>query len=244
MAPRAPYRGPSPFLLFPAIVAAELFVGYLVALTGIPLDDVVAPLIDTLLLAGIAIGILQLVVVAPGWLTWHEMGFRRPSLRTGSWVGSVAMGAGLAVPALIATGIIGGILMAILGVEAEAPVTPTFELTGFLVQLLAAGLIAPLWEETFFRGYATTAWSRTRGAKWAIVGGTLFFAAIHVPGLLGADLATAAPKALLAFAIRVPVGFLLSWLFLSRRSLAASMSLHVAYNAIALIVTFAAGPRP
>ena len=39
------------------------------------------------------------------------------------------------------------------------------------INLVAAAVLAPVWEEVFFRGFATTAWERTAGARAAIAKG-------------------------------------------------------------------------
>ena len=101
---------------------------------------------------------------------------------------------------------------------------------------------APVWEEAFFRGFMTTAWARTAGPRAAIVRGAVFFALIHVITLGGCDFGSAARVAFIAFVIRLPVGLVLGWVFLRRRTLVAPVVLHAAYNAIpVLLVAFAGG---
>jgi membrane protease YdiL (CAAX protease family) len=45
------------------------------------------------------------------------------------------------------------------------------------------------------------------------------------------------------FAVRIPVGLLLGWVFLRRRSLAAPIALHAVYNGIPLVLFLLAGSR-
>jgi hypothetical protein len=107
---------------------------------------------------------------------------------------------------------------------------------GIVAGLIAAAIIAPLWEEGFFRGFATTAWARTAGPRAAIVWGAVFFALVHVITFVGSDFGTAARGALVAFMVRLPVGLVLGWVFLRRRTLIAPIALHATYNAIPVLL--------
>ena len=101
--------------------------------------------------------------------------------------------------------------------------------------------IAPIGEELFFRGFATTAWARSLGSAWpAIVRGAVFFAIAHVITLFDASFATGAQRALFSFLALLPAGFALGWVFLERRSLYASIGLHASFNAIQVLLAFAA----
>ena len=72
--------------------------------------------------------------------------------------------------------------------------------------------------------------------------GAIFFAVIHVITLAGSDFDTAIRTALIAFVIRLPVGLVLGWVFLRRRTLVAPIALHATYNAIpVLLVALGAG---
>jgi membrane protease YdiL (CAAX protease family) len=114
------------------------------------------------------------------------------------------------------------------------------DLGGLLANLLSAAVLAPIGEEVFFRGFATTAWARSSGAGRAIVRGALFFALAHVVTLVDATFAEGAQRALYSFIVLLPVSVALGWLFLGRRSLYASIGLHAAYNAINVLVLVAA----
>jgi membrane protease YdiL (CAAX protease family) len=116
---------------------------------------------------------------------------------------------------------------------------------GIIANLLSAALLAPVGEEIFFRGFATTAWARSSGARTAILRGALFFAFAHVVTLVDASFAEGAQRALYSFVALLPVSIVLGWLYLGRRSLYASIGLHAAFNAIQVLllvaVTGAAG---
>ena len=123
----------------------------------------------------------------------------------------------------------------------DAPLPLAGDPLGRLLNLLSAAVIAPISEEIFFRGYATTAWERGVGRKGAIVRSALFFALVHVLTVGGATFDEAVQRAVFAFVIRMPVGVGLAWIFLSRRSLYASIALHAVYNGLPLALVFAAG---
>ena len=72
--------------------------------------------------------------------------------------------------------------------------------------------------------------------------GAVFFALVHVVTLVGTDFGTALRTALIAFAVRLPVGLVLGWVFVRRRTLVAPIALHAAYNTIpVLLVALGAG---
>ena len=50
---------------------------------------------------------------------------------------------------------------------APSPLPPSGDVGGLLLNLVSAAIIAPIGEELFFRGFATTAWARSLGAARA-----------------------------------------------------------------------------
>ena len=102
-------------------------------------------------------------------------------------------------------------------------------------------MLAPIGEELFFRGFATTAWARVWGARQAIARGAVFFALAHVVTLFDASFGTGAQRAVFSFVALLPVGVALGWVFLSRRSVYAAIGLHAAFNALQVIALFASG---
>lgn len=241
------YAGPSPFLVFAAAFMASLVVQLVVLLVvGDRMSTAVAVLVSVLISATTALGLVRLLVVDPGALTWREMGARLPRPGEGAPLSDVAWGVLLAVPVLVLAGLLAALLTSISGVTPEAPlpVTPGVapDVANTAIALFAAVVIAPVWEETFFRGFVTTAWSRARSQRWALVGGAVFFAAIHVLTLTSGDtFEVAATQAFIAFAIRIPVGLALGWIFLRRRTLLAPIVLHAAYNGLPLLLALAYG---
>ncbi len=148
----------------------------------------------------------------------------------------IAWGLALAVPTLFVSALLAAVLVGLLGASPSSPIPPAKDAVGVAISLLAAVVIAPAWEELFFRGFTTTAWERSSGARAAIVRGTIFFALVHVTTLAGSDFGTAVRTAFIAFAIRLPVGLVLGWIFLRRRTLVAPIALHAAYNAIPILL--------
>ena len=241
----AAYAGPSPIPVFVAALLLTLVVGFAVGALDVLSDGPASVLASVLISAGVSLGVISLVVVGSGALSWREMGLRLPTPGEGSPVGDVAWGIALAVPTLFGAALLAAILIALLGVTPDAPLPPADDAAGIAVNLLVAAVLAPFWEEVFFRGFVTTAWARTAGPRAAVVRGALFFAVIHVITLAGSDFDTALRTAVIAFVIRLPVGLVLGWVFLRRRTLVAPIALHATYNAIpVLLVALGAGATP
>ncbi len=179
------YAGPSPFLVLAAVLAVSLLVSALVSLTGVDGASSLA-LVASVTITGLAyIGLIGLLVVGTGALTWSRMGIRRPT--AGALVGDIVSGVLLGLFALVATGFVAGLLVRLLGVEPVGPVPIPNTTLDRVLNLLAAGIIAPVTEEIFFRGFATTAWLQRIGPSRAIVRGALFFAIVHVLTIGGAE---------------------------------------------------------
>lgn len=232
----AAYAGPSPVLVFAAAFGLTLVAGFAVASLGVVDEGAPAVLASVFISAGVTLGLVGLVVVSPGALSWGEMGFRLPRAGEGSVLGDVAWGVALAVPTLFGAGILAALLVTLLGVAPESPIPPARDPLGIAANLVAAVVVAPIWEEAFFRGFVTTAWARTAGTRAAIVRGAVFFALIHVVTLGGTDFASALGIAFIAFVIRLPVGLVLGWVFVRRRTLIAPVALHATYNAIPVLL--------
>jgi len=243
----AGYAGPSPYLVFAAAFLGSLFIVNVLAVVldaaGIRIGDQAGVLISSLISGLVSVGLLGLLVVGPGALRWRDLGFRRPGPGEGSLIEDVAWGAALAIPAILAAAFLAALLIAVLGTTPEPTLPPTRDPFGATLNLLAAVAVAPFWEELFFRGFTTTAWARTAGPRAAIVRAGLFFALVHVITVLGSDFSTGLRVALIVFAIRIPVGLLLGWVFLRRRTLAAPIALHAVYNGIPLVLFLLAGSR-
>jgi membrane protease YdiL (CAAX protease family) len=128
-------------------------------------------------LDGPLIGLLYVRIVRPGVLTWTEMGFTT----TRFWQ-RVGVGLSVGVAAFVVAALAGEALK-LIGVESNQ--MDTFagvrgaSVPQFLGVLLAASVIAPVCEETFFRGYIITAMKRSVGAPAAILVSSVLFALSH-----------------------------------------------------------------
>ena len=235
------YRGPSPVLALVVVIALTL-VAVLVVLAPLsalgfdprsPLATALSMLVTTL----VYVAVLRLLVVGPGALSWSEMGLRAPVPDAAR---DLVLGGFLAVPVLGVTLVLGGLLARF--VEPAPSVLPeSVDTLALLANLASAAVLAPIGEELFFRGFATTAWARVVGARAAIVRGAVFFAIAHVVTLADVSFATGVQRALFSFLALLPVGLTLGWVFLSRRSLYAAIGLHAAFNGLQVLALFAAG---
>ena len=235
---RLAYRGPSPILLFGATIALTLFLEVLalapLAVLNVPPDSALEALVGLLILNLSAAALVALFVVGSGGLTWREMGVPLPD-PTG-WhlprvVEEIVIGMALAVPILFLTGIVGAVLIQLLGAAPEAPLPPANTPAEALLNIISGVLVAPLGEELFYRGFATTAWVRGLGVRSGIVRAALLFAVAHVLTLSGTP-----ATALIAFVARIPIALALGWIFIRRGSLAASFGMHAMFNAIPLVL--------
>jgi len=238
--PSLAFRGPSPVLAFAAVVALSLLAILIVVapLSVLGLDPA-SPLGTTVSLAAttlVFVLVVRLLVVGPGALTWAEMGLPRPSRAAAM---ELALGAVVALPVLVVTLVLAAIVARVLA-PPESVLPPAGDLTGLLANLLSAAVLAPIGEEVFFRGFATTAWARSAGTRSAILRGAVFFAFAHIVTVFSTSFSSGAPTALAQFLDLLPVGLVLGWLFLARRSLYAAIGLHAAFNAIQVVLLFAA----
>jgi len=238
------YQGPSPILVLAAIGAGIYFAGALVgtplALMGIlqePADRPYVDLIGVVLQAFVVVGIIRILVVGTGALTWTDMGLR---IHLPTTIRDLVWGAALALPVVFVTAIAVAALVTILGSTPESPLPPTGTPGGMALNLVAGAIVAPLYEELLFRGFATTAWARVVAPATAILRTSVLFALAHVLTQGGEDFGQALSVAVVGAAGRLPVALVLGWVFVRRRSLWASVGLHAAFNAILLVIAEAA----
>jgi uncharacterized protein len=240
------YAGPSPVLVFAATIAVTYFVG---AVLGLLLDALLrsdggtvwppaGQLIAGSVTALVFIGLIRLTVVGTVALSWADMGVRRFDEQA---VRDLFAGASFAVPVIGVTLIVAAILVSILGVTTPSPLPPTGELSGLLIQLLVGAIMAPIAEELLFRGFAVTAWRRSIGASRAIFRATLLFAIAHVIGVAPTDDFGHALRLMAVGAgTRLPVAWVLGWVFVRRGSIWAPIGLHATFNAVLLILAHVA----
>jgi membrane protease YdiL (CAAX protease family) len=233
-----PYTGPSPVLLFAASIAigvlASILVGTVIEALGPPVarEDPLAQLLLLVIQDGSYLIVIALLVVGSGALSWVEIGFR-PGLRRA--LEDVGWGAIFAGPVIGLTVVATAVLVAIFRVTPENPLPPTGQASGLLLHLLAAAVVAPIAEETLFRGVATTAWVRSLGFQAGIIRGALFFAVAHVLLLSGSTVTEGLAIAFVGFAGRLPIALVLGWVFVRRGSIYASIALHATFNGFLLV---------
>jgi membrane protease YdiL (CAAX protease family) len=235
------YAGPSPILVFGAMVAVSCFVGAIFGLVleavldaaGLRVSEPVGELIAGLLTAAIFIGLVRLTVVGTGALTWREMGISRFNRAA---LADLLFGTSLALPVIGITLILGAILISIFRATPTSPLPPTGQASGLLIQLVAAAIVAPLAEEIVFRGFAITAWRRGIGPSRAILRAALLFAIAHVIGIHADSFPEAIGLFVVGMGTRLPVAYALGWLFVRRESIWAPIGLHATFNAALLIL--------
>lgn len=231
------YAGPSPILVFGATIVG-LYLAVVVVATplrafGVSLDGPALALLGVVIQAAVVVLVLRLLVVGPGAMSWTEMGLRAslPGV-----VRDLAWGAVFALPVIVVTAIAVNALVTVLGSAPESPLPPAGTSVGLAINLLAGAVVAPLYEELLFRGFATTAWARMVAPATAILRTSVLFALAHVLTQGGEDFSQALAVAAVGAAGRLPVALALGWVFVRRRSLWASVGLHAAFNAILLVI--------
>lgn len=238
-----PYTGPSPFLLFAAAIPVSFLgvalVGFGFVAIGISTDAPLARLASVIVQALVYIGLIRLLVVDTGALSWADMGIRRPDVRAIRELGAGAMWAGGAILATIPVAIV---LSMVLPVLPTSPLPPTGDLGGFLINLAAGAIVAPIGEEVMFRALATTAWVRGMGQRRGLIRAALFFAFAHVLTISGTSAGPAIALAFAAFVGRIPVSLILTWLFVRYKSIWVPLGLHAAFNTLLLVLAEVVSP--
>lgn len=137
---------------------------------------------------------------------------------------SIGLGVVLAVPAWIGAqllALIGSRLLELVGLRPEEGVAEAaIGLVDPIVLVVALVVVAPIAEETFFRGIVYNAWLREFGARRAIIGSAALFALIHTSIFLILPI--------------FGLGIALALLYQRTGSLPASMAMHAAFNGITL----------
>ncbi|HEY2887529.1 MAG TPA: CPBP family intramembrane glutamic endopeptidase, partial [Candidatus Limnocylindrales bacterium] len=241
------YAGPSPVLLFAAIVAITLVVaavvGTILDTLGVSLDQdrPLGDLISVALQGAVFVGVVRLLVVGPGATTWAEMGLTADPRRIAN---GLLNGAVFALPVIVLTALVAAVLVPLIGATPPSPLPPTGTASGLGLHLLAGAGIAPFSEEVVFRGAALTAWLRTVGPRGAILRSAMLFAAAHALGISGTSFGDAAGLALVASLARLPVAIALGWIYVRTGTIWASIGLHAAFNAVLIVVSEAGLAAP
>jgi membrane protease YdiL (CAAX protease family) len=179
------------------------------------------------------IGLIRLLVVDMGALSWADMGIRRPTMPALAEFGA---GAAWAFAVILVTIPVAAVITRFIPVTPVSPLPPAGEVGGLVVNLLAGAVVAPIGEEIMFRGFATTAWMRGMGRWRGVFRGAIFFAIVHVLTISGVTASQALAAAVAAFLGRIPVSFALGWLFARRGSIWAPLGLHATFNGVLLVL--------
>jgi membrane protease YdiL (CAAX protease family) len=223
--PAARYRGPSILvMLVLAVVAANLaIIPAASEVAALLSGDEMSPLGTLAILTVTQLGLLgiaALYVLAPRALAGLRLLPERGLLR------SIVLGLGLAVPAWIGAQLIGVLVVWLLQQVGIAPDVGVAEQAlanaDPVILVLALVVVAPIAEETFFRGVVYNAWLREYGARRALLGSAILFAFIH--------------GSLFLFLPIVALGVVLALVYRATGSLPAAIALHAGFNGITVLL--------
>ena len=251
--PESSWRGPGPMAVFwtalPLAILPALLVLLFAPFGGFAQLDAAPATLAIALSTNLATTlVVALIVVGTGAARWSEIvGEHRivsPNLpaadRRGGALGDVAWGLALTLPIVVAAALFSALLIQSTGAVPDSPLPPSDGSSALMFNLLSAVIVAPIGEEILYRGVIAQAWGRQSGARRAIVFSAIVFAFAHTLNIGGESIGEALAVAGVAFAIRLPLGIALGWLWVRRRSLLATIALHAAYNAVLVLATFAA----
>jgi membrane protease YdiL (CAAX protease family) len=169
-----------------------------------------------------------LLAVRPGKLTWAELGIAPPRWR---WLW-LLLAVGVTLILLPLRGLIGVIVQQWLGGGLEAMQSRLDLLLGsglswprFFVTLLGAGLLAPVAEELFFRGFLYMALRQRLGIAAAVTISSLVFAVGHI-------------DALGVVAASFIIGIALALVYEYTRSLWVAIAIHAFNNSLATVLVY------
>ncbi len=232
--PAERYHGPAPLILFLLQFALVSAVSVVLLAVGVPLDTPAGFLVAALLLLSGYLLIVWLFVVRAGALSWREM-IRAQPLSASRAVSDAVVGGATVVGVGLVALVVGGIIARLLGTTAP-DVVPTPQTTvEILMAALAAGILVPIGEEVFFRGYTMTAWLRDLGPRTALIRGTAFFTLIHVVNITTETFTEGLAQAIIVVSVIAPVALALGWLYL-RRGLIAAIGGHAAFNLMSVLL--------
>jgi membrane protease YdiL (CAAX protease family) len=180
------------------------------------------PLSITLLLSA-----FEAALLLPPWLiiirgrrgSWAHLGFR-------GFHPAYLFLAGALLFASLVINFLWSLLLAPFGLETQPEVLPIFGggLQGLILALVAGGLIAPLAEETFFRGFLFANLREHHGPLRAMVTTALLFALFHLTPT--------------AFVPLFFLGCFLALLYHLSESLLPSILLHATMNTLSLTLSY------
>lgn len=194
------------------------------------LQPLYAAWLDNALYAGTLMGLtiavvlltgLYLIALRPFRLSWDQVGIRCfPSSYWGKIFIWFVIKMGLSIAAVIITGYLGN---PVDNSKTEALREQVNGLTVF-IGILSAGIISPVYEEIFYRGFIYR-WLRTRTGKGiALLVSSLIFTAAHYPTLN-------------TMPVNFISGVIFAWTYERSGSVWPAILIHGAFNSIAVILT-------
>jgi membrane protease YdiL (CAAX protease family) len=220
------YRGPSPVILLllavvGAMVAQLPFIGDVVAwMEGREQSDAASFVLLTSTQAGLLL-VTGLFVALPRALPGA------PPLAGGKVGRSIGLGLAWGIAGWVVATAVGfaiTVLFREIGLEPDTQlVEEALNSLNPVIVAFAAIVVAPIAEETFFRGVVYNAWRREHGRRIATYGSALLFAVIHV--------------ALISLLPIFLLGIGLAVLYERTRSLLAAIVMHAAFNTISVALT-------
>jgi membrane protease YdiL (CAAX protease family) len=170
--------------------------------------------------------LLELLFLVPVW--WFAVHKHDGSLKTLGfasfqfWV--LGMGVGLLFAYYMFASLYAGLLDSF-GLQVQADLTPLLRrLSSPWPLIVAVVLVAPVVEETFFRGFVFAGLRARYDWRWAAVMSAALFAAAHME--------------LTFFLPAFVLGFLFAYLYQSSNSVWPGMIIHTALNAVAMIIMY------
>jgi membrane protease YdiL (CAAX protease family) len=170
---------------------------------------------------------------------WGRPVRRWRSRVVGGSVGDILWALALLLPLLFVSALLSALLSVALGLHGSditSPVMTTVTDLDRWITILTVAILVPIGEEIFYRGFATNAWGRSLSHSSTILRAALFFAAVHIINVTSTDAGLSMRAAVFNMAVRVPVAIALTWIYMRRRSLVASATLHGSYNGLIVIV--------
>lgn len=182
-------------------------------------------LVTQVILFAVLLGYLALQIrlrtSAPFWRTigWRDLP-RLRAPRFASYVGILVFG--FAFAALIE------FLSGVIGTKAKLPIETMFQdRRSAILFMVMAVLVAPVIEETIFRGYIYPVVARSFGVATGVIATGVLFGLLHAPQLWGGWG---------QIALLVIVGIVFTWARAAARTVVASYLLHLSYNSLVCIV--------
>lgn len=164
---------------------------------------------------------LYLIALRPHGLTWHTIGLRRfPSnywIRVAIWLVVLII---LSIVAIEITSLFGNSV----DNSKTAALKEQVNLLTLTIGIVSAGIISPIYEEIFYRGFIYR-WLRTRtGACWSILISSTIFTAAHYPTVN-------------AMPVNFISGVVFAWTYERTGSIIPAIIIHAVFNTIAVILT-------